>query len=233
MAPWAALSRAAVLAGAAFLGAAAYVYYLTVVAFPDRVRERFGAVSREQLLRMDLTMIALLVVVAALVGSFFSKRYRLAGIGSLDQLQRALPVIGIAGPAMGAVSYLVFGRAIAELVPGYYPTEVVWAVAVIAKGVLFDEVVARYGMMTIFAGVAPRPWIANVLQAIFFTAMVFKSLGFYGLNVDWNAYFVLSLCASFFSHLVFGWLYSKRGLSAAMGLHLVVDLRFLIHALVY
>lgn len=233
MSPWTALSRAAVLAGAAFLGAAGYVYYLTVVAFPDRVRERFVTVSREDLLRMDMTMIALLVVVAALVGSLFSERYRLAGLGRLEQLRAALPVIAVAGPFMALVSYLVFGRAIAELVPGYYPVEVIWALALVAKGVLFDEVVARYGMMTIFAGVAPRAWMANLLQATFFTALVFKSLGFYGLDVAWNAYFVLSLSASFFSHLVFGWLYSTRGLLAAMALHLVVDLRFLVHALIY
>ncbi len=230
---WRALSRAAVLAGAAFLGAAGYVYYLTIVAFPDRIDRRFGAASREQILRVDMAMIALLVVVAALVGSIFAKRYRLAGLGTFADLRRSLLLVLTAGPALSIFSYLAYGLAIVDVVPGYYPRQVIWALAVVAKGVLFDEVVARYGMMTIFAGVTPKLWLANLLQATFFTAMVFKSLSFYGLAVVWNAYFLSSLATAFGSHLIYGGLYAKRGLYAAMALHLVVDLRFVAHALVF
>ena len=230
---WSRLTRAAVLAGAAYLGGAGYIHYVTNVAFTDRVREHYPH-SVSTILREDLGALAVLVVMTALVGSFFSERYRLGGLGKPREIWAQLGwKIGLLGLLMSLISYLGFGLAISNLVPGYYPTELRWACVVVLKGVFFDEVVARYGMMTIAQGVVRRTWIANGVQAVFFTSLVFKSLPFYGLDVGFTPYFVAGLMTGLGSHLVFGWFYARHGLLSAMALHFVVDLRFIAHALFY
>jgi CAAX prenyl protease-like protein len=229
---WLRLRIAALVAGVSFLSAAPYVYYVASIAFADRIRARFPTLDQDELLRLDMISIALVVIIAALVGALFSERYELRGLGDLGDLRRARGLILGFGPPMMIASYLVFGRPLAQAVPGYYPTSIGWAVVLVLKGAIFDEVVARYGMMTIIRGVAPRTVVANVLQALFFTAVGFKSMTFFGLEAAWSTPFVLGIVASFLVHLVQGALYARHGLVAACCLHLILELKLVVHAIV-
>ncbi len=227
---WIRLRIAALIAGASFLTAAPYVYYVSTVAFGDRIRLRFRGLSTYEILRLDMFSIAIVVVLASLAGALFSERYQLRGIGDRSDLRRSrLMILGV-GPVLMLVSYFAFGRALADAVPGYYPTSIVWASALVVKGAIFDEVVARYGMMTILRGVVQRTWLANVLQAVFFTAVGFKSMTFFGLEAGLSFAFLLGIGASFVIHLVEGALYANTGLFAACAFHFVLELKLVLHA---
>jgi hypothetical protein len=221
------LWRTGWVAGAAFLAVVPYAYR-TSTTFAQ-VLERRAKISAEEALTADLGMMATLVVLAALIGSVFAERNKLAGIGDLGAVRRAWRYVAVA-PVLAVASYFVFGRALAARLPGWFPSELEWALLYAIKGAVFDEVVARYGMMTVFAGLT-RIWVANLLQAIFFTAMIWKGLGFFGMAASWDGPFIAAVVSSFGLHLLFGGVCARHGLLSAMCVHLVYDLRFALHAL--
>ena len=115
------------------------------------------------------------------------------------------------------------------------------------KGAVFDEVVARFGVMTICCGIlgvrrrsvssafdgrspmGRRIWIANGIQAIFFTGLGWTSLHFFGVSPSLQYWFIASLVASFGIHLLLGTIYARYGLIAAMLFHLGLGLKFIVH----
>jgi hypothetical protein len=214
--------------GAAFVSAAPYTYYVSTIAFPDKVRTATIGKSAQEILAFDMSAMAIIVVIASLVGSLTSERYRLGGIGDLERTKRAWPFIVVA-IFFSFFSYFVFGARLAAAVPAYYPKEVGWAAAMMIKGAVFDEVVARYGMMTIVCGVARRPIIANVLQAVFFTVVGLRSMAFFGVHVSVDLFVISGLVASFAVHLVLGHVYARYGLLAACTVHLGLEIERMIH----
>lgn len=225
---WERLRKAGLIAGAAFLSAAPYTYYVSVIAFPDRVKRAARAISEQELLEVDLSRMALIVVIASIVGTFFSERYGLGGLGDAKRVRRAWPFM-VAALAVGTASYFIFGARLAAAVPGYYPETIGWAIALMIKNAVFDEIVARYGMMTIVAGVAKKQWMAILLQAIFFTAVGYRSMGFYGVDAALNVFVVGGLIASVGVHCALGHVYARHGLFAACSVHLALEVERLIH----
>ena len=230
---WRRLHTAALVAAIALVGAIPHVWYLTKVGFAERLSQHFPRTSPEQIIQTDLLSIALIVSLTSLVGALLSKRYGLYGLGDAASLRRARWLIVGVAPALGAVCYLLFGRAIAERVPGYYPTTTHWAMARALKVALFDEVVARFGMMTIIAGVFRMIWLANLLQASFFTVIATLGLSFYGISPQATGYFAASVGTSFVISYVLGVIYARYGLIPAMLFHFVLGLRFVVHALIH
>lgn len=226
------LRRAGWVAGAAYLVQAPYLVYLTRVAYPEALAKRIPALSTEELLRLELLRIAVLVVLAALVGAFLSRRNGLPDLGDRHQLRRAAP--WIAGAALGSVlSHAAVGSDVAAALPGQYPCEVRWALVTQLKGAVFDEVIARYGMMTIVMGVVRRVALANVLQATFFAGVAARALFFDagGGGPGLDALTIASVGTSWLVNLACGHVYARHGLYAAIGVHLAVGLRFPVHAL--
>jgi hypothetical protein len=186
--------------------------------------------STREVVTTDFLLVWLLLALCSLVGCFLSQRYQLAGLGTWQQLREAAPVVIVGGFALGAASYLVFGRRLAEVAPGLYPDAIGRALLMALKGALVEETVARFGMMTILAGMVRRPWLANILQAAFFTAISVKALAFFGVEVD--GFVKASMAAGFALHLVLGAVYARWGLIPAALMHLVADLKFAVHAVI-
>ncbi|MBI4699936.1 MAG: hypothetical protein HY744_02015 [Deltaproteobacteria bacterium] len=229
---WTRLSTAAVLAALALLSVAPHVYYLTQVAFAAAVQESFGPLGTGRVVRADLLALGTVVLMCSLMGALFAERYGLAGLGDRASLRRGWWLFALAAPAIGIASYLLFGRELAERVPGFYPGSLPWAGLRAVKGALFDEVVARFGMMTILCGVVRRPWAANVLQAAFFTVLGLIGLPFFGLHPVPSAYFAAAVIASLAVHLFLGAVYARLGLLAAVACHLGIGSKYVLHALV-
>lgn len=244
---WHRLRVAALLAAVALCAVAPYLHYLTNVAFAAAARRRLPGMTAAELLCTEWIALALVVVTASLAGTLGAERYGLRGVGDGASLQEAKWLILLVAPLLSLASYWLLGRHLAERVPGYYPAGLGWALAHVLKGALFDEVVARHGMMTICcgalasraagdsAGTAPRltwkVWLANLFQAAFFTALGLGGLSFYGLAPSLSFFFVASLVASLAIHLSLGYVYARYGLVSAMAFHLALGLKHLVHVL--
>jgi hypothetical protein len=222
------LRQAGVLTALGTFSAAPYLYYMTSVAQHQGAPLPAAAVSAREMLAVDFPLVVLLVVLTSLVGCFLSHRYGLGGLGNWQQLRPVLPYLVACGIACGAASYLLFGRRLALEVPGYYPVTIGWALVMPLKAALLEETVTRFGMMTILAGLTRRPWLANVLQALFFSALNLKAFGFFGIDPGGLVY--ASLVATLLVNLCLGAAYARYGLLAAALMHFVIDLKFVVHA---
>jgi hypothetical protein len=211
------------------LAAVPYLHYMTTVV-PGRAGSAAGlGPSARDVLTTDFLLLLPLLAISSLVGCFLSRRYGLAGLGSWSRLRRALPWVVPAGLAIGAASYLLVGRRFALQVPAYYPQSLGWALVLALKSALLEETVARFGMMTILTGLTRRPWLGNLLQALFFSSLNLKAFAFYGIPAGPLVW--LSLLATVGVNLALGATYARWGLVAAATMHLLIDLRFIVHAL--
>ena len=226
---WTRLSRAALVAGLAFATAAPYLYYLSTVAFPERVSDRFG-LSPAEVLAVDLPLTAAAAALAALIGALFSERHGLPGLGTWADLRAALRRFGPVAAIASALGYAVVGRALAARVPGTSPDTLGWALVVWAKAAVFDEVIARYGMLTVVWSVTRRRWLANGLQAAFFTATVVQGLGFLGVAPSADPTFAGALALTFAGHLAMGAAQLRYGLRTTVALRALFEVRYLLHA---
>lgn len=227
---WGRLWSAGLIAGAGFLSAAPYLDYVSRIGLGlgRAGRRALGPFSEDRVMS-DLASIALEVTIASLVGVFFSERYGLVGKGDLKSVKRAWAWILIAGPLLALGGYLVFGRVYAERAPGIFPTSLSWALVLMLKGAVFDEVVCRFGMMTIAMGVSRRFWTANVLQATFFTVVGLKGMQLHGLAPDWGVFLFADLASAFVMHVLQGFVCARHGLLASIALHFMRELRLPLH----
>jgi hypothetical protein len=215
------LFRAAVLSGLAYLAAAPYIDHLSRPVDSDQVRE--------QVLGADLLTTAAVVVISALVGTFFAARNGLPGLGDRRHLRAALPFVAGALGASILLQFLI-GEALAKRLPAYYPSSIGWALAIAVKGAVFDEVVARYGMLTLIVGATRTRLLANLCQAIFFTVVAWKSMGASAPS-SFDGFVAAGAVSTFAIHLAAGAVYLRFGLIAAALFHFAADLRFVLHAL--
>ena len=65
--------------------------------------------------------ISRIVVISSLVGTFFSRRYKLGGLGSLQSVKEIRLLILGGGPILCLATYFAFGTVMAERIPGYFP----------------------------------------------------------------------------------------------------------------
>ncbi|MCC7384516.1 MAG: CPBP family intramembrane metalloprotease [Deltaproteobacteria bacterium] len=223
------LRAAAIVAGIAYAAQAPYLYYLARVAYPTTLSQRHPALTAEQVLGADLIRVAIVVILASLIGALFVERAGLVGLGTRAS-KRSLLVLFAMGAAASAVIYTVVGRSIAEKLPGQYPCALGWALVGTLRGALFEEVVARYGMMTLLVGITRRTWLANILQAIFFSAVSTRAIAFATGPLALDALTAATIVTSLIVNLIAGGLYAKRGLASAAAFHLGISTRFTLHA---
>ncbi len=226
----AALRLAAGLSVLALLAGAPYLYYLAEVAPRQGASVQLPPLGSREVLPRDVLLLALLLVVTSLVGCFFSRRYRLGGLGSREQLRASAAIVVVGGLVLGAVSYLVLGRRLASEVPGLYPVTLGWALVMPLKSALVEETVARFGFMTLLAGLTRRPAVANVVQAVLFTGLGVKAFTYFGVSDP--LLMAAGLGLSLVANLAFGAVYARYGLAAASLLHFVVDLKFVAHVVI-
>ncbi len=218
---WGELRRAALVAGAALLAVV-----------PDACIKAVAGTPGAALLPSEQLRLAFgLAVSAALLGCCVAPGLGLAGVSALRNLGRAWPLCVVVAPRLAAVSYVAVDQPLASLAPQVAPGSVAGAMARTLRGAVFDEVVARFGLLTVLMFAARRLWLANLAQALFFTAVAGLSLLALGLEPGAGAVAARSLGVAFFAHLVQGAIAGRFGLAAAVLFHGVVGQRFVLLAL--
>lgn len=194
------------------------------VALP--AREYYSLLQGEFLLILGASLFS------ALAGRFFSLRYGLAGLGSWSALKKDLPRI----TGLALILIPVFLYALDPVIFNHhrllYPRELWAAAAVTLKSSVFEEVVLRYGVITILAGLIRRPVLAVILGTLFATMLGVRSGVVVGIQPGISFQFFLMLVVSFGLNLFYGFLYSRRGLYTSMAAHLLIDLKYPLAAMV-
>ena len=205
-----------------------YFLYLTKVGFPERVAESIPPDRIGQFLLFQLVRVLLVCLICAAVGVFLSRRDGLAGVGDLQSIGRSLPwVLGAAAIGVPA-ALLLFDRPFRAVAPGFYPEHLTWALAVAFSAAFAEEIIARFGLMTIFMGLFRRFHRANLAQAAFASLLAARSFHLAGQALGLNYLTFMGVGISLVGSLFLGWIYYRFGILAAILAHLLLELRILV-----
>lgn len=178
-------------------------------------------------------------LLSALVGFLYAERLGLPGFGHWQDLRVWLPIGVAAGLALTPVGYYGLDREFIKNVPELFPRSPAWALAWAFGSSISQEVVARFGLLTIclyllrwrrFKG-HPWPAVAAVSAFALFSTIVFTTrLELVGRVDPWR--FVLSLALTFLFQWLYGEIYVRRGFLAAVSFHFGLSVKLIIYALV-
>lgn len=208
-----------------------YIYFMVVSDLNKRVGfEEQGILYRS--LAGEGSKLAFIVLLSCLVGFVWSKEVGLSGIGNLEDLKRNWQRILVYGAFIGLAVYTFGDRYFIKYAPGFYPTQLKFALFIPFYAALIEEVFARFGVMTILVKIFRNAHIANIIAAFIFAighVNMFQVAGIiYRLNYVTACSFILNIGISLF----FGYIYWRKGLMTAMAIHFVANLRYVMIALV-
>ncbi len=232
------LKYAAMLAGAyGILGAVAAVLLMPLIASKVSVELPLPLPVFAAILAVQLTVVYGLLAWGGL------RMARARGLDPTPSMARRAPrerveravVPGVAGLASGAA--IVLGvRAIQMVFPGtlppvLHPAGVMAAIGASSAAAFGEEILCRLFLLSLVLRILPRgwtaaPWVANVVSAVAFGVLhvpgmvaMFGGLGAVPV-LAWG--WVIGLNAMV--GVVFGWIFIRRGVGAAIGAHWCCDL---------
>ncbi len=172
-------------------------------------------------------------LLSIMVGYGFKSRYRLPGFGRIDQWRKSLPALLLIGLSVLVFSYLVFDRYFMAVSPVPPPDSFVYLIAIPLNGTLTDELILRFGFVTLGVGLC-RNKTAGVALVAFFAAMLTeKYFRFTGIEPGMDHLFAIRFVLAFSINFLLGYLFVTRGLLYSMTVRLVLGLRYPLLALMF
>lgn len=169
---------------------------------------------------------------SALVGRFFSQRYGLAGLGSFARMFQDIQKFLLFALILVPFFIFVLDPVIFKKVSVLNPKNIWAAAGITLKSSIFEEIVLRYGIITILAGLFRRAYLAVFIGAVLATILGIRSGFMTGMSLEPSISLVLMVTASLLLNLFYGYLYASRGLISAMTAHLLIDLKYPLGAIV-
>ena len=195
-----------------------------------------GPSSGFKLFLANVFLATLSAFICAAAGTFLSKRYNLPGEGDPEGLPRLWRLYLSAGLIAMPLGYFMHDRIflVGTAVHGWpsiIPDSFTGAGAQILHGVFFKEVVFRFGMLTLFAGLfrGNRNWWAVGGTAAFMAGMSMKELSFAGHAVGYDLITLSTFGWALIINAALGAVYIKKGLWPAMALRACIDIRYFIY----
>jgi hypothetical protein len=179
-----------------------------------------------------------LAVLCSLVGFLYSDRLRLPGFGHFNDLFIWLPGGLAVGTFLTPFSYLLFDREMLRLTPGIYPNSWEWAVATVVGGAVAQEVIVRFGLLTIgvyllqWIGYHRHPWPAIAVISTGGAGGVILFIAKFDLFQNLPVPHILTaLLFAFVLQWIFCETYLRKGLVATICIHIGLAVKFLIFSL--
>lgn len=224
------LMRSIIFTLVAVVLALPYIYYIIISNTPAEILRVEQANLWGKFFGESLRLFCV-VLISCLIGFSWSKGVGLAGWGKIEQLKDNWQQIIIYGLFLGLVIYIFGDRYFLKVAPGFYPTELKYAVFIPFYAALIEEVFTRFGAMTLLAKIFRNNYVANILAAIIFAighVNMFQVAGIvYRLNYITVSSFIINLLISLF----FGYIYWRKGLVTAMAIHFIANCRYIVIAL--
>ncbi|MCP4695461.1 MAG: hypothetical protein GY862_01230 [Gammaproteobacteria bacterium] len=193
-----------------------------------------------QLAAKQAAVVFALALLCSLVGFLYAERLELPGFGTLRDIRLWLPLGFGAGLVFTPISYIAFDRELIQTLPELYPAFWLPALADMAGTTLTQEVVLRFGLLTIcvyllrwgnlFNG---RLWPAILVIAAFGTLGTYLILAEFELAQRVSS---AKMGAALVFSFAFQWLYCeiylRWGFLAVFCTHLGFSVKFFVYALV-
>ncbi|MCX5868187.1 MAG: hypothetical protein NT009_12055 [Proteobacteria bacterium] len=163
---------------------------------------------------------------SALVGRFFSRRYGLAGLGSFAEMFQEIHKFALLAIILIPIFLFVLDPIIFKKMSILNPRNLWAAAGVTLKSSIFEEIVLRYGVITILAGLLRRTYLAVFIGAVLATLLGIRSGFMTGMSLEPSISLILMVTVSLLLNLFYGYLYASRGLISAMAAHLLIAFKY-------
>lgn len=223
------LVKSAGLAVPAAILAIPYFYFL-LFDFP-RQSGPDSLQNAQALLWGQTAMIFIICLFSGFAGSLFTPRLNLPGLGNLRQWKQEALYLAAAGLALMLVIYLAFDRYFYTVLPGFYPDFSLYMVLLPLKGAFTEELILRYGLVTIAVGICRNRYGGAAMVAGFATILSLEFFQFAGISLEWNYICIMQLILAFLANFILGAVFVTRGLLAAMTMKLMLEMRYALVAL--
>lgn len=224
-----------ILAGICMVSAYPFLHYSAHYLPHRQMLEFSNAQTIRFFILFNMLMIFGAALIMSMVGFFYSKRMGLPGFGETrDFSSDILPFLAL-GIILIPISYIAADRALLARLPVYFPSDFTKALGQ-PFIVVSQEVIARFGMVTIvvyFWRLLKRPghpWPAPLLVAVFAAIQAWLSLRDLGITPRFDLFTARIVVSAFAANLVFGEVYIRRGLVAAVFVHLGLEGKYLLYS---
>ena len=163
--------------------------------------------------------------ISSLVGRFFSVRYGLAGLGSFTGMIKEIKNFALLAVILIPIFLFILDPIFSKS-PVLNPRTFWAAAGVTLKSSIFEEIVLRYGIITILAGIFRRTYLAVFIGSVLATLLGIRSGFMTGMSLEPSISLILMVSVSLLLNLFYGYLYASRGLISAMSAHLLIDLKY-------
>jgi hypothetical protein len=230
------MQNAVLLAGAVMLLTLPVFYYQYAHMMRSLFTRQPTARQLETLALGQSIIVFALALLCSLVGFLYYERLGLPGLGRAHELKRWAPLSLLLGLILIAPFYWLMDGKLMGLLPAAYPHPWPWALAWAAGNALSQEVVARFGLLSIgvyllrwrgyqghpAAAIAAVSLFAVVCSALFYARMGLSTLISPQQALAW-------LAMAFAAQWVIGETYVRKGLLAALCLHLGLAARAVVY----
>jgi len=186
--------------------------------------------NAQALLWGQTAMIFVICLLSGFAGSVFTRRLDLPGLGDIRRWKKEVPYLAAAGLALMLFIYLTFDRYFYAVSPGSYPDLSLYMVLLPLKGSFTEELILRYGLVTIAVGICRNRYGGAALVAGFATILSLEYFEFAGIPLAWNYVCIMQLILAFLANLILGAVFVTRGLLAAMTIKLMLEMRYAVAA---
>jgi len=217
-------------AGLATAVATPYIYFLVNNAAGNHLLP--ASFQQFDFVMIQSLMLFVICLLSASIGFSFTKRYGLPGLGISRKYVDSLPLLFIGGFAMAIFSYLVFDRFFYSISPMSYPGDVFSVIAIPVKAAVTEELILRFGLLTIAVGICRNSYGGILLVSIFATILSLKYLNFIRADMAFSYIFIVQLLLTFAVNCILGYLCVTYGLVYAMTFRFVMGLKYLLILLV-
>ncbi len=225
-----------ILAGVCMVAAYPACHYMAHHMLHRMLPGEVGPGAAKVSMLYQLIMIFGAAMISSMVGFFYSERLGLKGLEGIRLFRRnLLPYLAL-GMVMIPFSYMLTDRHLFVLIPEYYPSSFVQALGYPLGLALPTEVIFRFGLVTMLVyfwrwlEFTRHPWPASVIVAAFAMVKVFLDFKNMGLIQEFDSFVLRMLASTLLANLIFGEIYIRRGLLAAIFAHLGLQGKYLIYA---
>lgn len=222
--------KAVILAGLATLLTLPYFHYLTKVVISGNLSGTIP--GSPYFLIIQLSLLFGICLLSAVVGFTFGKRFALPGFGIFRNYIQDLPKLIAAGTVLMMISFVLFDRYFFNLSPGSYPKEYFYLMTIPFKGAVAEELILRFGLVTIAVGICKNRSAGVVLVSVFATLLSIRYFTFIGMDIAFSYIFIVQVILTFLVNCILGHLFVTRGLAYAMTIKFVLGFKYLMVAMV-
>jgi len=224
-------SKSLILSQVCVIASLPYLYYMYFIGMREIILKTFLPKHLPYLMTIQVWDVFIVTFLCALCGFAWSEKYGLCGLGSFSLLKKNWITLLIIGILIGVISYLFFDKQFKKIAPYYYPRNPIWAFFIPINSAFFIETV-RFGMISLVQRLVKNVHFANFSIAFFCALVGLKSFTFVGLNFNWTTLLIVCFLLTVLLNAIYGYIFIKKGLISAIGVHLVAEMRFLVLAFV-